>query len=92
MPTRSARHRQLKELTLVADERSDAGRDTIARFRTNYLSTFGAATRDDALYAAVSEGRRYAGLEHWLPLFFDELETVFDYLGDRPVFVDHLVR
>ncbi len=45
---------------------------------------FGAATRDDALYQAVSEGRRYAGMEHWLPLFYDHLETVFDYLDGLP--------
>jgi transcription-repair coupling factor (superfamily II helicase) len=43
--------------------------ETISRFRTQYLASFGAATRDDALYLAVSEGRRYAGMEHWLPLF-----------------------
>jgi len=49
--------------------------DSISRFRKNYLSLFGAATRDDALYGAVSEGRRYAGMEHWLPLFHDHLGT-----------------
>ncbi|MGI9357049.1 MAG: transcription-repair coupling factor, partial [Rhizobiaceae bacterium] len=82
---------QLRELTLSPMSEVTLDPENIARFRTNYLKAFGAATRDDALYAAISEGRRYAGLEHWLPLFFDELETVFHYLGDRPVFVDHLV-
>ncbi|MEP0945180.1 MAG: transcription-repair coupling factor [Rhizobiaceae bacterium] len=83
--------RQLKQLQLAPMSEVTLDPQTIARFRTNYLTTFGAATRDDALYTAVSEGRRYAGLEHWLPLFFDELETIFHYLGDAPVFVDHLV-
>jgi transcription-repair coupling factor (superfamily II helicase) len=45
--------------------------ETISHFRKQYLAAFGAATRDDALYQAVSEGRRYAGMEHWLPLFYD---------------------
>ncbi|WP_018900562.1 transcription-repair coupling factor [Rhizobium sp. 2MFCol3.1] len=66
--------------------------DTISRFRKNYLSTFGAATRDDALYLAISEGRRYPGMEHWLPLFYDRLETVFDYLKGFRVVTDHTVR
>ena len=66
--------------------------DTISRFRTRYLSLFGAATRDDALYTAVSEGRRYAGLEHWLPLFYEELETVFDYLEGFRIVSDHTLR
>ncbi|MDK4702340.1 transcription-repair coupling factor [Rhizobium sp. CNPSo 4062] len=66
--------------------------DTISRFRKNYLSAFGAATRDDALYVAVSEGRRYAGMEHWLPLFYEKLETVFDYLKGFRLVMDHTVR
>jgi transcription-repair coupling factor (superfamily II helicase) len=66
--------------------------DTISRFRKNYLSLFGAATRDDALYQAVSEGRRYAGMEHWLPLFYDELETAFDYLKGFRIVTDHTAR
>jgi transcription-repair coupling factor (superfamily II helicase) len=66
--------------------------ETISRFRKNYLSLFGASTRDDALYAAVSEGRRYAGMEHWLPMFYDRLDTVFDYLKGFRLVIDHTVR
>ncbi|SEH25511.1 transcription-repair coupling factor [Rhizobium sp. NFR12] len=66
--------------------------DTISRFRTNYLSLFGAANRDDALYQAVSEGRRYAGMEHWLPLFYEKLETAFDYLSGFRIVTDHNAR
>jgi transcription-repair coupling factor (superfamily II helicase) len=65
--------------------------ETISRFRTNYLASFGAATRDDALYQAISEGRRFAGMEHWLPLFYEELETTFDYLRGFIIVTDHLV-
>jgi transcription-repair coupling factor (superfamily II helicase) len=66
--------------------------ETISHFRTQYLSLFGAATRDDALYQAVSEGRRYAGMEHWLPLFYDGLETAFDYLEGFRIVTDHTAR
>jgi len=66
--------------------------DTISRFRRAYIEAFGAPSRDDALYAAVSEGRRFAGMEHWLPLFYEEMETVFDYLPDAPVIFDHLAH
>ncbi|MBW9061982.1 transcription-repair coupling factor [Rhizobium herbae] len=66
--------------------------ETISHFRTRYLSLFGAATRDDALYQAVSEGRRYAGMEHWLPLFYDRLDTVFDYLAGFHIVTDHVAR
>ncbi len=70
----------------------DLNSGAIARFRTNYLQLFGAATRDDALYQAISEGRRYAGMEHWLPLFHDHLSTAFDYFTDFLVICDHQVE
>ena len=64
--------------------------ETIRRFRTGYVSQFGAAGPDDLLYEAVSEGRRYPGMEHWLPLFHDGMDTLFDYLPDTPVALEAL--
>lgn len=66
--------------------------ETIRRFRTGYVAEFGAASPDDLMYEAVSEGRRYPGMEHWLPLFHTKLETVFDYLPDTPVTLEHLAE
>lgn len=63
--------------------------DSIQRFRAGYRTHFGAVTDDDPLYEAISAGRRHAGMEHWLPLFHDRLETVFDYLPDAAVTFDH---
>ena len=44
------------------------------------------------LYEAVSEGRRIAGMEHWLPLFHDRLETLFEYLAGTPLAIEPLGR
>jgi transcription-repair coupling factor (superfamily II helicase) len=63
--------------------------ESIRRFRTGYVAQFGAATPDDLLYEAVSEGRRYPGMEHWLPLFHGKLETLFDYLPDTPLALEY---
>ena len=65
--------------------------DSIARFRERYVALFGAADRADLLYHSVSEGRRHVGMEHWLPLFNDGLDTLFDHVGEAPVVLDHLV-
>jgi len=62
----------------------------ISHFRSQYVQAFGAAQRNDVLYQAISEGRRFAGMEHWLPLFYDGLETLFDHTGPMPVIFDHL--
>ena len=61
----------------------------IERFRLAFRALAGAVEADHPLYAAVSAGRRYAGMEHWLPLFYERLETLFDYLPDAPVILDH---
>jgi len=61
---------------------------SIERFRTGYRRQFGAVTDGDPLYEAVSAGRRYTGMEHWLPLFHDGLETIFDHLPDAPISLD----
>ncbi len=60
---------------------------TIKRFRSRYREMFGATATGDPLYQAVSDGRRMAGMEHWLPLFEDKLSTLFDHLGDNDLIV-----
>ena len=64
------------------------GPPSIARFRAAYRELFGAVS-EDPLYQAVSEGRKQIGMEHWLPLFHETLETVFDYLPDAMVTLEH---
>ncbi|MBA2635112.1 MAG: DEAD/DEAH box helicase, partial [Sphingomonas sp.] len=59
----------------------------IKRFRERYRETFGATATGDPLYQAVSDGRRLAGMEHWLPLFEERLATMFDYLADDDLVV-----
>ena len=54
---------------------------TIKRFRTRYRESFGANATEDPLYQAVSDGRRLAGMEHWLPLLEERMATLFDHLG-----------
>ncbi len=83
---------QESELALQPMSEVTLSPEVISRFRRNYIELFGAPSRDDALYAAISEGRRFAGMEHWLPLFCDGLETVFDYLPGAPVIFEHLAH
>ncbi|WP_048646236.1 transcription-repair coupling factor [Nitratireductor soli] len=83
---------QRGEIALQAMSEVTLTPETISRFRRNYIEAFGAPSRDDALYAAVSEGRRFAGMEHWLPLFHERLESVLDYMPDAPLIFDHLAE
>ncbi|WP_298963174.1 transcription-repair coupling factor [uncultured Roseibium sp.] len=80
--------KQLKRLDLVPMSEVVLSDEAISRFRKSYLASFGAASREDVLYQSISDGRRYAGMEHWLPLFHDSLETIFYYVGDAPIVLD----
>jgi transcription-repair coupling factor (superfamily II helicase) len=78
----------MRALDLVPVSEFQLVTETIRRFRMGYVAEFGAPQRDDQLYEAVSEGRRYPGMEHWLPLFQERMDTLFDYLGDAPVVME----
>src|SRR5581483_7985580 len=81
---------QLRSIDLVPLSEVRLTTESISRFRTAYVTRFGVPGPEDALYEAISTGRRYPGLEHWLPLFHERLDTVFDYAGDAAVVIDHL--
>src|ERR671912_171593 len=80
----------LRALDLVPMSEVQLTTESIKRFRQAYVAAFGAPRRDDRLYEAVSEGRRYPGIEHWLPLLHERLDTLFDYLPGVPVVFDAL--
>ena len=61
--------------------------DAVRRFRTQYRDLFGGTATGDPLYQAVSEGRRLAGMDHWLPLFEDRMVTLLDHLGKDPLII-----
>ncbi len=63
----------------------------IRRFRNGYRALFGTISGSDPLYEAISAGQRHVGMEHWLPLYHESLETLFDYVPDAPVTLDHQV-
>lgn len=83
---------QLRSISLAPVSEALLSPEAISRFRTGYLNLFG-APGDDPLYATVSEGARRQGMEHWLPLFYERLETLFDYLPDEArLFLDNQVE
>ena len=82
---------QLAKLLLMPVNECAFGEEAIANFRQRYTAMFGAVTSSDPLYEAISNGVRFEGMEHWLPLFHeDPLETLFDYLPNAQLSFDHL--
>ena len=83
---------RLDKLELVPTSEARLDEETIKRFRMGYVAAFGGQTKGDAFFEAVSQGRRHPGLEHWLPLFVERLDTLFDYLPGAPVVLETLIE
>ncbi|MGN7438228.1 MAG: transcription-repair coupling factor [Alcanivorax sp.] len=79
----------IKGLTLQPVTEFFLNEESIKRFRSAYREQFGVVQGDDPLYQAVSEGRRYNGMEHWLPFFYDDMETIFEYAPNAAITLDH---
>ncbi len=54
--------------------------ESIARFRQAWRTMFEGDPQKSILYRDVSHGIATAGIEYYLPLFFDHTDTLFDYL------------
>lgn len=88
-PVKQISSKSIKELSLLPATEFFLDEVHIQTFRAGYRDAFGAVKGADPLYEAVSEGRRFNGMEHWLPLFYDRLETLFDYCPNAALTIDH---
>jgi transcription-repair coupling factor (superfamily II helicase) len=83
---------KLQNLELVSASEASLRDETVSRFRQGYRELFGAVVGSDPLYEAISEGRKYQGMEHWLPLFHEKMETLFDYVPGAFISLDALAE
>jgi transcription-repair coupling factor (superfamily II helicase) len=56
-------------------------------FRARFREFFDVDTRHCSLFQDISEGIASTGVEYYLPLFFDELSHLFDYLPEHTLIV-----
>jgi transcription-repair coupling factor (superfamily II helicase) len=83
---------KLDEFTLRPINELQLTPEAIEHFRTNYRSEFGTSGADDPLYEAISAGRQFPGMEHWLPLFGAALVPFESYLPRAIVTLDHQIE
>jgi transcription-repair coupling factor (superfamily II helicase) len=76
----------LDKVTLKPTSELTLTPEGISHFRTRYRELFGSS--NGPLYEAISAGRKYGGMEHWLPLFFPQCETLLHYMEDAQVFIE----
>jgi len=78
----------VKEIDLTPSCEVLLDEKSIEAFRTSYRKAFGHTGEKDPLYQAISAGQSYAGMEHWLPLFYPHLETLLDYAPEAILVFD----
>ncbi|MBF0176054.1 MAG: transcription-repair coupling factor [Magnetococcales bacterium] len=61
--------------------------ESISLFRTEYRSHFGAGAAEHELYRKISQGALHPGMEQYLPLFYKNTATLFDYLPEGTIFL-----
>lgn len=67
--------------------------NTVKSFRSRYREAFGAAFKNDEIYEAISNNKKYMGMENWLPFFYEEpLPSLFDYVPTARVVVGRNVE
>nr|WP_308443964.1 transcription-repair coupling factor [Leeia speluncae] len=61
----------------------------VSTFRRNFREQFEGDPTKSRLYKDISNNLTPAGIEYYLPLFFDETATLFDYLPEETLLVLH---
>ncbi|MDX1443554.1 MAG: transcription-repair coupling factor [Gammaproteobacteria bacterium] len=59
--------------------------EAIRNFRTRFRARFEGDPQKSEIYRSVSGGNAPAGVEYYLPLFFEKTSTLFDYLPDNVI-------
>lgn len=60
-----------------------------AKFRSRWRELLDGDPTKSRIYKDMGNGVATAGIEYYLPLFFDDTATVFDYLGENATVVLH---
>ena len=76
---------QVSEIKLLPSREFPLDSAGITKFRSNFQEQFDIDLRQCPLYQDVSDGISSPGLEYYLSLFFDELNSLFDYLPESTI-------
>ncbi|MCG5515561.1 MULTISPECIES: transcription-repair coupling factor [unclassified Ectothiorhodospira] len=73
----------IREVRLLPAHEFPLNEAGIKAFRQNYRTAIEGDPQASHVYREVSQGAAPAGIEYYLPLFFERMETLFNYLPDN---------
>lgn len=71
---------QVKQIRLLPAKEFPLNQSAINSFRDRFKAVFDVDHRRCPVYQDISDGLATAGIEYYLPLFFENTATLFDYL------------
>lgn len=77
------------EVRLLPGREFPMDEDARARFRSRWRELLEGDPTKSRIYKDMGNGVATAGIEYYLPLFFEETASVFDYLGEASTVVLH---
>ena len=80
---------QVESINLLPGKEFPLDKEGIAKFRNRWHEQFDVDHKRCPIYQDISQGIAPAGIEYYLPLFFDECATLFDYLPDNCLIFSH---
>ncbi len=79
---------QINSIELLPAKEFNFTKQGIDLFRNKFKEYFGNDARESQIYKSVSEAQHTGGLEYYLPLFHQELISLFDYFPEQTLFFD----
>ncbi|MEO6925159.1 MAG: transcription-repair coupling factor [Rhodanobacter sp.] len=86
-PETQRSQQQVDKIELLPAREFHVTDDAAKTFRSNLRERFPIDVRRCPLYQDMKEGVTPGGIEYYLPLFFEQTSTLFDYLDDNALFV-----
>ena len=76
---------KLQQIRLLPAREFPLDKQGIKQFRQAFRARFEGDSQNCNIYRDISNGLASAGIEYYLPLFFEQTETLFDYLPDNSI-------
>lgn len=88
-PSTQLSDEKLQQIEILPAREYPLNEAGIRQFRSQFRDRFDVNPQDVSVYRDISEGRAASGGEYYLPLFFDDMQTLFNYLPEQTLILTH---
>ena len=82
----------VQSLTLHPTSELHLTQENVERFKREFLKNFGTNHSSHPIYTAITNMRQFSAAEHLLPLFYDRMTSIVQYLKDPRIILESFAR